>query len=144
MARPRGGIDKFVGDEVVAMFMPLAAGDRHAAQATCAARAILRATGHGDPHGPWLPVGAGVHTGEAWVGTIGDETHVEMTALGDVVNTAARLASAADAGEVVVSVDAALAAGLEADLPRAMLDLKGKQAPFEVVRLTASAVSARA
>lgn len=138
-----GGVDKFVGDEVVALFMPLTSGDRHAAQAVAAARAILKATGHGDAGGPWLPVGAGVHTGDAWVGTIGDETHVEMTALGDVVNTAARLASAAGAGEVLVSLDAARAAGLDEDLPRTMLDLKGKQAPFEVVRLPGAVRPAR-
>jgi adenylate cyclase len=138
-----GGVDKFVGDEVVAMFMPLAAGERHAAEAVAAAEAILKGTGHGDPHGPWLPVGGGIHTGQAWVGAIGDEAHVEMTALGDVVNTAARLASVAGAGEILVSIDAARAAGLDADLPRSMLDLKGKQAPFEVVRLRSAPEPAR-
>jgi len=138
-----GGIDKFVGDEVVAMFMPLAAGERHAAQAIAAAEAILRATGHGEPGGPWLPVGAGIHTGDAWVGTIGDEHHVELTALGDIVNTAARLASAAAAGEILVSVDTAGAAGLRGDLPRSTLELKGKQEPFEVVRLGSATEPAR-
>jgi adenylate cyclase len=130
-----GGVDKFVGDEVVAMFMPLAAGERHAAEAVAAAEAILKGTGHSDPQGPWLPVGGGIHTGEAWVGAIGDEAHVEMTALGDVVNTAARLASAAAAGEILVSADAASAAQLDPGLPRTMLELKGKQALFEVVHL---------
>jgi adenylate cyclase len=130
-----GGVDKFVGDEVVAMFMPLTAGDGHAAKAVAAAQAILQATGHGDPDGPWLPVGAGIHTGNAWVGTVGDEHHVELTALGDIVNTAARLASAARAGEILVSIDAASAANLGAGLPRSKLELKGKQEPFEVVHL---------
>jgi adenylate cyclase len=125
------------------MFMPLAAGERHAAQAVAAAEAILKGTGHSDPQGPWLPVGGGIHTGQAWVGAIGDEAHVEMTALGDVVNTAARLASVAGGGEILVSIDAARAAGLDMDLPRTMLDLKGKQAPFEAVRLTGSADPAR-
>jgi adenylate cyclase len=130
-----GEVDKFVGDEVVAMFMPVTAGDDHAAKAVAAAEAILRATGHGGTGGPWLPVGAGIHTGEAWVGTVGDEQHVELTALGDIVNTAARLASAAGAGEILVSIEAATAAGLAGDLPRSKLELKGKEAPFEVVRL---------
>jgi adenylate cyclase len=133
-----GGIDKFVGDEVVALFMPLPAGDQHAAKAVTAARDLRRATGHDDPAGPWLPVGAGVHTGRAWVGTVGDDTHVELTALGDVVNTAARLAQVAAAGEILVSADAAAVAGLDPDLPRATLELKGKQAAFEVVRLGAA------
>jgi len=130
-----GGIDKFVGDEVVAMFFPLMAGDRHPHQAIAAAQAILRDTGHGQPDGPWLPIGAGVHTGEAWVGAVGEGSHVEMTALGDVVNTAARLASVAGPGEILASVETATAAGLDSGLPRASLELKGKQHPFDVVRL---------
>ena len=63
-----GGIDKFVGDEVVAFFFPLISGQRHAAAAVGAAAALFRATGHADGAGPWVPVGAGVATGLAWVG----------------------------------------------------------------------------
>jgi class 3 adenylate cyclase len=51
------------------------------------------------------------------------------------VNTAARLASHAGTGEVLVSTDAAVAAGLDADLPRTPLDLRGKQAATDVVTL---------
>lgn len=131
-----GGIDKFVGDEVVALFIPLAAGAAHPAKALAAARDLRRATGHDDPGGPWAPVGAGVHTGRAWVGTLGDDSHAEMTAVGDIVNTAARLAAAAGPGEILVSTAVADAAGLPSDLPRAKLELKGKQEPFEVVRLS--------
>jgi adenylate cyclase len=130
-----GGVDKFVGDEVVAFFFPLLAGDQHAAHGVRAARALLRATGHADPGGAWVPVGAGVHTGLAWMGAIGEGTHVEMTAVGDAVNTAARLAAAAAAGEVLVSGDAARAAGLDPRLARQHLELKGKQLPTEVVTL---------
>jgi adenylate cyclase len=124
-----------VGDELVAFFFPLLAGDRHAARGVDAARALLVATGHRDPAGPWLPVGAGVHTGRAWMGAIGEGTHVEMTAVGDAVNTAARLASAAAAGEILVTRDAARAAGLDPGLQRKHLELKGKQVVTEVVSL---------
>ena len=55
-----GTVDKFVGDEVVATFFPLLAGDRHAERGVAAGRALLAATGHGDRGGPWLPVGVGV------------------------------------------------------------------------------------
>lgn len=131
-----GIVDKFVGDELVAMFFPLLSGERHAARGVDAARAVLVATGHTDATGPWLPVGAGVHTGVAWVGAVGTGTHTQLTALGDAVNTAARLASAAGAGEVMVSSDAAAAAGLDPRLERRQLDLKGKRYATEAVVLT--------
>ena len=130
-----GSVDKFVGDEVVAMFFPLASGDRHAAQAVAAARDVLHRTGHAEPGGPWLPVGAGVHTGDAWVGAIGDDIHVELTAVGDAVNTAARLASAAAQGEILISDVTARAAGLSDALQRSPLALKGKAEQLDVVRL---------
>lgn len=130
-----GGVDKFVGDEVVAMFVPLMSGPRHPAHAVDAALALLRATGHGDAGGPWVPVGVGVHTGLAWVGAVGDETHTELTALGDTVNVTARLASAAGAGEILVTSAAARAAGLDPGLERRDLELKGKEQATAVVSL---------
>ncbi len=130
-----GAVDKFVGDEVVAMFFPFVSGDLHATKAVQAAEALLRATGHADPAGPWVPVGAGVHTGLAWVGAVGDETHTEVTALGDAVNIAARLAGSAASGEVLVSSAAALSAGLDPVLKMHVLALKGKEALTEVVSL---------
>lgn len=136
-----GSLDKFVGDEVVAMFFPLMSGPDHAAMAIRAAEALLRATGHADPAGPWVPVGAGVHTGPAWVGAIGDEAHTELTAVGDTVNTTARLAAEASAGEAIVSVAAARAAGLDPSLERRSLELKGKEAPTEVVSLRVAATT---
>src|SRR4029079_17829356 len=78
-----GSIDKFVGDELVAMYFPLLSGERHAERAVATARALLRATGHTEAAGPWLPLGAGVHTGPAWVGAVGDGLRTELTALGD-------------------------------------------------------------
>jgi adenylate cyclase len=136
-----GIVDKFVGDELVAIFFPLLSGPRHAARGIDAASALLRATGHTDPAGPWVPLGAGVHTGMAWVGAVGAGTHTTMTALGDAVNTTARLASAAGAGEILVTTDAATAAGLDSSLEPKRLDLKGKQEPVQVVRLTVSRLS---
>jgi adenylate cyclase len=128
-----GGIDKFVGDELVAIFYPLLSGPEHVARAVDTARDLLVRTGHADAAGPWVPVGAAVHTGRTWVGAVGDGSHVELTALGDPVNTTARLAAAARAGEILVTVEAAAAAGLDPSLPRATFELKGKQLPTEVV-----------
>jgi adenylate cyclase len=130
-----GAVDKFVGDEVVAMFFPFVSGDLHATKAVQAAEALLRATGHADHAGPWVPVGAGVHTGLAWVGAVGDEAHTEVTALGDAVNVAARLAGSAATGEVLVSSVAARAAGLDPIPEIHAVALKGKGAPTEVVSL---------
>jgi adenylate cyclase len=130
-----GIVDKFVGDELVAIFFPLLSGFDHARRGVEAAQALLEATGHGDPAERWIPVGAGVHTGTAWVGAVGEGTHTTLTALGDAVNITARLASAAVAGEILVSADAAQAVGLDSNLPRRSLDLKGKQDAFDVVSL---------
>jgi adenylate cyclase len=129
-----GVVDKFVGDELVAVFPPMYGRD-HAARAVETAQAVLRATGHADPGGPWVPVGVGVHTGRVWFGAIGEGIHVEVTVVGDAVNTAARLAARAAAGEILVSTAAAAAAGLDAGLDRRSLDLKGKELPTEVVTL---------
>ena len=131
-----GMVDKFVGDELVApLFVPLLSGDRHAAHGVEAARALLRATGHADPGGPWVPLGAAVHTATTWFGAVGQGSHVELTVVGDPVNTTARLASLAEAGEILVTTEAATAAGLDPALGRRELELKGRQQLAEVVSL---------
>jgi adenylate cyclase len=128
-----GFIDKFVGDEVIAIFAPLLAGERHAAKAIESAQTMLRKTGHESPEGPWVALGAGVHTGVAWMGAVGEGPHTAFTALGDAVNVTARLASLAQPGEILVTANAAAAAGLGNGLERRMLDLRGKQQQTEVV-----------
>jgi len=126
-----GLVDKFVGDEVVALFLPVLAGHDHAAHAIDAARDLFRATGHGTQAGPWIPLGAGVHTGLAYVGTVGD-TVTDFTALGDSVNVTARLASAAAPGEILVSAASATAAGLDPSLEARTLTLRGRTEPLDV------------
>jgi adenylate cyclase len=123
-----GLVDKFVGDEVVAIFAPGWAGPGHARRAIEAAEGLLRATGHGPGLEPWLPVGAGVHTGVAYVGTVGLVGQVtDFTALGDPVNAAARLASAARAGEILVSADTLAAAAIDpAGIDPTSQELRGR------------------
>ena len=130
-----GIVDKFVGDEVVAVFPPMLSNGRHAASAVEAARALLIATGHAEGAGPWLRVGAAVHTGRVWFGAVGEGSYVEMTVLGDPVNTTARFAAIAGAGEILVSEAAASEAGLDPALELRALDLKGKEHPTQVVTL---------
>jgi adenylate cyclase len=131
-----GMLDKFVGDELVAAFPPMLSAEQHAERAVETAQDLLRATGHADPEGPWVPIGAGVHTGRAWFGAVGEGAHVELTIVGDPMNVTARLAARAQAGEILVSVAAAEKAGLDPSRPRQMLELKGRQEPIEVVSLT--------
>lgn len=121
-------IDKLIGDEVTGLYIPGYAGPEHARRAIEAALEILRVTGHSSSTGPWIPVGAGVHTGRAYVGAVGSgEGVVDITALGDAPNIAARLASNANAGEVLVSEDTIAAAGLNSEkFERRLLQLKGR------------------
>ncbi len=124
-------IDKYVGDEVVALFIPALAGPEHPNAAVAAGRDLLLATGHGETGQPWLPLGIGIHTGDAYVGTVGD-TVTDFTALGDSVNVTARLASAAGAGEILVSSTSATAAGLDDSLELRTLTLRGRTEPLDV------------
>lgn len=127
-------IDKLIGDEVAALYVPGIAGQDYARRAVEAAQELLRATGHADPDGPWIPVGAGVHTGIAYVGAVGSRDGVtDITALGDTVNTAARLASSAGPGEILVSEDTLSLAGLKSEQWESRhLELKGRSEPIDV------------
>lgn len=132
--RKYGLLEKLIGDEVAGFFVPGIAGPDHARAAVEAAEDVLRATGHGSPGGPWVPVGVGVHTGVAFVGTVSPEGGVpDITVLGDTVNIAARLASQARAGELLVSEATRAEAGLaEAGLEHRHLALKGRAQPIQV------------
>jgi adenylate cyclase len=133
-------VDKFVGDEIIGLFVPALAGESHAERAVSAAQVLLEATGHANDGGSWVPVGVGVNTGTAYVGSVGEGADRELTAMGDVVNTTARLASAAAEGEILVTLAAASSAGLStALLERRSLALKGKSAPTEVLVIKVSA-----
>jgi adenylate cyclase len=127
-------VDKLIGDEVTGLYVPGFAGEQHAKAAIEAAKLLLTVTGHADADGPWVPVGAGVHTGEAFVGAVGSEQGLtDITTLGDAPNTAARLAGSAATGEIVVSVEASRAADLDTSgLESRNLDLKGKAEPVAV------------
>jgi adenylate cyclase len=128
-------IDKLVGDEVTALFIPGYAGKEHAQKAVEAGKELLKVTGHGTKKGPWVPIGVGIHTGTAWVGSIvgASGTASDFTALGDNVNIAARLASHAAQGEVLISEATFHAARIEnEELEMRDLDLKGKSELFRV------------
>jgi adenylate cyclase len=130
-------VDKFVGDEVIGIFVPAFAGAEHARAAVDAAQQLIQVTGHGSKGGPWVPVGVGVNTGIAFVGSVGEGLDAELTAMGDVVNVTARLASEAGAGEILVTAPAASASGLAlGGAERRSLQLKGKSERTEVFVLS--------
>jgi adenylate cyclase len=134
-------IDKLVGDEVTALFIPGYAGENHARKAVEAGKGLLRVTGHRSRGEPWVPVGVGIHTGAAWVGSIAGASGAaaDFTALGDNVNIAARLASNAGQGEVLISEATWRAAQIEnKELEIRDLELKGKSDYVRVRVLDAS------
>jgi adenylate cyclase len=124
-------VDRLVGDQVVGLFMPGMAGPYYTARAIRAARELVDVVAQ-EAH---LAVGAGVHAGVAFVGTVEGTSGVErdIAAVGDPVNTTARLASVAHAGEVLISEDAVRSAEFDATgLEVRHLELKGKSKPFTV------------
>jgi adenylate cyclase len=126
-------VDKFVGDEVIALFIPVLTGELHASRAIAAGQALLAATAD------WISIGAGVNTGIAFVGAIGPDDRAEFTAMGDAVNVTARLASAAGAGELLVSAAAVESAAFDdSGAEHRRLDLKGKSESTDVAVLGAS------
>jgi adenylate cyclase len=123
----KGGaiLDRFMGDQVVGYFVPGFVGPNHARRAIETGLALLRATGHVGGT-PWIPIGAGVHTGLAFVGTVGGtEGMYELTALGEDVNIAARLAAVAGPGELLCSEAAYGVARLDVPGDVRQLSLKG-------------------
>ena len=140
--RHDGLVDKLVGDEVIGLFFGGVTGQDHAAAAIAAGMELLErcATAGAAATGP-IPVGAGVHTGEAYVGATGPDGAVDdFTALGDVVNSTARLASAAGAGELLVSVEAARQSGRMNDpAEHRQLELRGRHESLDVLVLRPAA-----
>ena len=134
MVQSDGLIDKIIGDQVAAMYTPSFAGQDHAHKALSAAQQLLHDTGHHSADGPWIPIGVGVHTGIAFVGSVGRDSGLsDITVLGDAPNTAARLSSNARQGEILVSDAAYNSLRLDlGELETRTLELKGKSQPVVV------------
>jgi adenylate cyclase len=134
LARTDAIIDKLAGDQVSGYYFAGMVGPGYPRVAVESAQELLRVTGHGSPAGPWIPVGVGVHTGYAFYGSVGAPGGVvDVTALGDAVNIAARLASNAGPGEILITQETYTDAGLDrGDLERRELTLKGRTQPVSV------------
>jgi adenylate cyclase len=126
-------IDKLIGDEAMALFIPGVAGPDYRRKAVEAAIEVLQGVGYGSAAGPWLTVGVGVNAGQAYVGNVGAAV-VDFTALGDPVNVAALLQETAGAGEIVVAAD--VHQDIDALLPgasRRTLQVRGHETPVPVL-----------
>ncbi len=120
-------VDKLVGDQATGLFVPGFAGPKHRQAALEAARELLHATGHDDPDGPWIPLGIGIHTGVAFVGSVGSKgAATDVTVLGDPANVAARLSSKAAAGEILITRAAVSDQLAVEQLETRELELRGK------------------
>jgi adenylate cyclase len=130
-----GTLDKYLGDGLMALFGAPTATPQDPSNAVNAAVAMqrrilginleLRQDGLHE-----IGVGIGLHTGEATVGYIGSERRSEYTAIGDTVNTAARLESNARGGEILISDATAKAARSRYKLkPREPITVKNREQP---------------
>ena len=136
-----GTIDKYIGDATMAIWGAPLDLPGHALHAVKAALAMQKGAAAlceelERDYGVRLGFGIGVNTGPAIVGNIGSDFRMDYTAIGDTVNTAARLESVAKAGEIIVThvvydlvKDAVLAVALDA------IALKGKEKPVSIYRV---------
>jgi adenylate cyclase len=142
--RHDGTLDKFIGDAVMAQWgAPLGNAD-DADRAMGAALDMMKAldllNSRWKAEGrPTLQIGIGLNHGEAFAGNIGSERRIEYTVIGDTVNTASRLCSAADGGEILLSDEMrrALSSPPPLDVCPPM-ELKNKNQPVRVYRVKRS------
>jgi class 3 adenylate cyclase len=133
-----GVVDKFIGDEVMAVFGAPVRQPDHALRAVSAAlrmRDGIAQLNAGRAEKGLLPVGVGIGiaTGVAVAGNMGSADRLNYTVLGATVNLAARLTSAAKAGEILVSDATRTAAGIACrTTPRGEVTLKGFSTPVDV------------
>lgn len=121
-----GLVEKLAGDEVAAFWGAGFAGPEYVRRTINVAQNLLRAMEREK-----IPVGIGVHAGIAYFGAIGTAGGMmDISAVGDEVNLAARLASKAGQGEIIVSEQALEAAGFHgSELEERSLELKGISGP---------------
>ncbi len=140
-----GTLDKFIGDEIMAVFgAPIGAPD-DAERCVRAALAMQRKNeafnaSRKNAGQPTFDIGIGINTGEAIAGYVGSPDRMEFTVVGDAVNVARRFCSIAGPGQVVVgeSTYAIIKDRVEAR-PTGSVMLKGTSAPkhgFEILRMS--------
>jgi class 3 adenylate cyclase len=130
-----GWVNRVMGDGLLALFgAPQAHEDDPERAVRCALDMQECARTHAEDFGR-LRLRVGVHTGDVLFGTVGRE----ITAMGDVVNTASRLQAAADPGTVFVGIDTRRATNDVIDYDEVgALAVKGKREPVPTWRARAA------
>jgi adenylate cyclase len=133
---PEAIIDKLIGDEVMALYLPMYGRFDEAAPVMLRhARDLLRAVGYGGEGPPFAEVGIGIDYGEAFVGNVGQGSLNDFTAIGDVVNVASRLQGQARGGEIIASARVVERLDETPVGKRLELELKGKAEPVVAYRI---------
>ena len=106
----QGTLDKYVGDEIMAVFGAPVAIENHGLAAVSAAMAIQKLNAElnetREKEGrPVIQLGIGIDSGEVTAGYFGSPMRMEYTVVGDRVNTASRFCSMAEAGQVIVGAE---------------------------------------
>ncbi|NUO65107.1 MAG: FHA domain-containing protein [Gemmatimonadaceae bacterium] len=142
--RNGGTLDKFIGDAVMAQWgAPIGEPD-DADRAMRAAIEMMTALDQLNAKWrvegkPQLSIGIGLNFGEVFAGNIGSERRLEFTVIGDTVNTASRLCSAADGGEILLSDDFRRSLREPPRIEeRPAIELKGKSQRIPLYRVTTS------
>jgi adenylate cyclase len=136
-----GSVDKFIGDATMALFNGFTPLDDYTYHACKAAIDIVNGATElnaqiKEKHGFGVGFGVGVHCGYAVVGNIGPHFRKDYTAIGDTVNTAARLESNAEQSQVLISKEVCeMLEGRITTDPLGEVTMKGK-GPVEVFALT--------
>ncbi len=138
-----GSVDKFIGDATMALFNGFVPLDDYVYKAVCGAWAIVQGSKDLNDdimakYGVNVGFGVGVNCGPAVVGNLGPSFRKDFTAIGDTVNTSARLESNAKAGTVLIGPEVyeRLKDRIEAE-PIGEIPLKGKSIGLMVYQLTA-------
>lgn len=136
-----GTLDKFVGDATMGVFNSPFDLDDYVYRAVSAAYDIVSGSEvirkkAFELTGKEVGFGVGVNCGEAVVGNIGCEFRMDYTAIGDTVNTAARLEANAKTGQVLLSQHVIDRIGDRITAkPVGEIPLKGKSIPLMVYEL---------
>jgi adenylate cyclase len=140
VAKHGGDIDKFVGDQILAVFL---GEDMERNAVRCALRIQAASTRAGRERPDWdLALGIGINAGEVVMGAMGSQSRMDYTVLGDHVNLAARLCAHAGRGQTLLTEGVWRAI---ADVPEftaealAPILVKGKSEPVAVYEVRASA-----